>query len=124
MDATSSPEEPPHVPASDTIDNAETTSRPTHSLERINVGNRGVQLLVSTRDHLYNANGVEAGEDSWQVVGAWDDNSVHELTQILSQRQVQSNSPSPGPRPTRFGSSYGAGQTLGGASQGNGNARE
>jgi hypothetical protein len=87
------------------------TSLPTHRLENIKAGNHSVQLLVSTKDHLYQANVVEAGEQSWQVIGSWGDESVSELTQILSQRATK---PTPAPSTqSRFGSGYGAGKTLG-----------
>lgn len=88
------------------------TSRPTHHLEKIKVGNHGVQLLVSTKDHLYDANDVEAGEDSWQVIGAWEDSTVSELTQILSQRST-TGAPAQTSAQSRFGAGYGVGNTLG-----------
>lgn len=55
----------------DLPDTAADTSRPTHHLDSIKVGNHGVRLLVSTKDHLYKANDVEAGKDSWQAIGLW-----------------------------------------------------
>jgi hypothetical protein len=86
-------------------------ARPTHHLEDVKVGDLGVQLLVSTKDHLYNAKRVEAGEQSWQVIGSWEEGSVHELGKILGQREanMNRNSESSG----RFGSTYGSGQALG-----------
>ncbi|KAK2678724.1 hypothetical protein RAB80_003905 [Fusarium oxysporum f. sp. vasinfectum] len=62
--------------------------RPTHKLKNIKVGERGVQLLLSTKDHLYDAENVEAGNHSWQVVGAWEESSVKDLAQMLGSRQA------------------------------------
>ena len=52
----------------DPADPAAPTSLPTHRFENIKAGNNSVQLLVSTNNHLYQANVVEAGEQSWQVI--------------------------------------------------------
>lgn len=84
------------------------SSLPTHHLENIKAGNFSVQLLVSTRNQLYNAKDVEAGEDSWQVIGCWEDGSVSELTQMLSQQSATRSSAL-----SRFSGGYGAGKTLG-----------
>lgn len=90
--------------------------RPTHYLENIKLGNRGIQLLVSTKDHLYKATGVEAGEDSCQIIGAWEGDSIREISHILSQHFATATSQPP--ESPHFGS-YGSGQTLGGAPGGN-----
>lgn len=85
----------------------------THHLENVKVGNHSVQLLVSTHLQVYDASEVEAGEDSWQVIGAWEPSTASELTQILSQRSTtRAAAPSSDKQP-RFGASYGAGKTLG-----------
>jgi len=92
MPSHNSPHERRVTPADDdTTNQPETASgaevaRPTHRLNNIRCGGNGIQLLVSTRDHLYDANEVEAGDGSWQVVGAWSDESAPELTRMLSQR--------------------------------------
>lgn len=88
-------------------------SLPTHHLQNIKAGHHSVQLLVSTKDHLYEANDVEAGEDSWQVIGSWGDASVSELTQILSQRSTTQQPSASSSAQSRFGGGYGAGKTLG-----------
>ncbi|KAK2589594.1 hypothetical protein QQS21_012725 [Conoideocrella luteorostrata] len=61
---------------------------PTHRLNDIKAGDHSVQLLVSTKDHLYDAESVEAGTDSWQVIGAWGETSVPELSKMLSNRHI------------------------------------
>ncbi|KZL77390.1 uncharacterized protein CT0861_03101 [Colletotrichum tofieldiae] len=91
--------------------------RPTHQLEQLKVGENGVQLLVSTKDHLYNAKDVEAGKCGFQCVGAWSDESVRELGQILishrnDMKQSQA-SEAEAPRPFR-----GTGYTTGGSVHG------
>ncbi|KAL0930154.1 uncharacterized protein CTRU02_214974 [Colletotrichum truncatum] len=67
--------------------------RPTHHLEDLKVGDHGVQLLVSTKDHLYNAKNVEGGENSFQCVGAWSDESVRELGQMLISHRNETQNP-------------------------------
>ncbi|KXH48793.1 hypothetical protein CSIM01_13679 [Colletotrichum simmondsii] len=52
---------------------------PTHKLEHLKVGANGIQLLVSTKNHLYDAKNVESGDSSFQCVGAWSEGSVQEL---------------------------------------------
>lgn len=89
------------------------TTRPTHHLAKIKVGNHGVQLLVSTKEHVYEASEVEAGEESWQVIGAWSEDSVPELRQILSQRSTTIQSKGQSLGPARFGGGYGTGKKLG-----------
>ncbi|KAH8170354.1 hypothetical protein LIA77_09135 [Sarocladium implicatum] len=61
---------------------------PTHRLEGIKIGDYGVQLLISTKDHLYDAKDVEAGEHAFQAIGAWEESSVQELSKLISQREV------------------------------------
>jgi hypothetical protein len=102
-------------------DNVAELSLPTHHLENIKAGKHSVQLLVSTQNHLYKATDVEAGEDSWQVIGSWSDDSVSELTQILGQRSP-THSPAPSTAQSRFGGGYGAGKTLGTNSKHNSDA--
>ena len=102
----------------------DTVRRPTHHLEAIQVGDNSVQLLVSTKDHLYNAKNVGAGADSYQVIGSWEDSSVQELTKILSQRQVAANrQTSARTEESRFETTHGAGKPLARASSGNNNIR-
>ncbi|KAH6962046.1 hypothetical protein BKA56DRAFT_679591 [Ilyonectria sp. MPI-CAGE-AT-0026] len=91
------------------IDPPDASSRPTHQLEGVKVGDDGVQLLVSTKDHLYNAKNVEAGAKSWQVIGAWNDASVQELGKMINQRQTSLNRETS--TAAGFGS-YGTGYTL------------
>ncbi|KAK1574576.1 uncharacterized protein LY79DRAFT_565534 [Colletotrichum navitas] len=84
--------EPSDSPPSD----ASPHLRPTHQLEQLKVGENGVQLLISTKDHLYNAKDVEAGRCGFQCVGAWSDDSVRELGQMLiSHRNHMSQSQTP-----------------------------
>lgn len=87
-------------------------ARPIHYLEHIRVGNNGTQLLVSTQDHVYNARDVETGENCWQVIGTWTDQSVQELSAMLNNRSATRG----GGNTTQvkgFGTSYGTGHTLG-----------
>lgn len=81
----------------------ETTERPTHRLKDVKAGDNSVQLLVSTLDHIYDAECVEAGQNAWQVIGSWHEASVAELAKCLSTRQA------PGTQ-NRSGSSQGAGR--------------
>lgn len=71
--------------------------RPTHKLKNIKIGDSGVQLLLSTRDHLYDAESVEAGNHSWQVVGAWGESSVKDLAQVLGSRPTTADRQNGGP---------------------------
>lgn len=75
-------------PLNPTASEPDPVARPTHRLEGVKIGDYGVQLLVSTKDHLYDAKDVEAGEHAWQVVGAWEESSVQELGRLLAQREV------------------------------------
>lgn len=93
----------PQPPAAD-----DTSSRPTHHLEDVKVGDHGVQLLVSTKDHVYDAKNIEAGENSWQVVGAWNDAAVQVLAKMLMQRQSF-----PSREASRYSTTYGTGHTIG-----------
>jgi hypothetical protein len=91
----------------------ESVRRPTHHLDGIKVGENSVQLLVSTKDHLYNAKDVGAADNSYQVIGAWEDSSVQELTKILNQRQVITSRQASGSSGAkRFESTHGAGKSL------------
>lgn len=100
-------------------DSIDRSSRPTHVLEDVSVGDYGVQLLVSTKDHLYNAKNIEAGENSWQVIGSWNDASVQELAKMINQRQAKSNRETS--TAAGFGKTYGTGRSL--RAPGNGNVR-
>ncbi|KEY73244.1 hypothetical protein S7711_10157 [Stachybotrys chartarum IBT 7711] len=114
MEPVLDPTEDPSPSSTAAPDLTEEALRPTHYLEKIKVGNHGVQLLVSTKDHLYNANDVEAGESSWQVIGAWEDSSVSELTQMLSQRSAMASRTSEQTTgQMRYGAGYGTGKKLG-----------
>lgn len=93
-------------------DATELYSRPTHRLQEIKVGDNGVQLLVSTKDHLYDAKDVGAGVNSYQVIGSWEDSSVQELTKILNQRQVITNRQSPAYAEASRFEKHGAGKSL------------
>ncbi|KAK1963379.1 hypothetical protein LY78DRAFT_660390 [Colletotrichum sublineola] len=91
--------------------------RPTHQIEHMKVGEYGVQLLVSTKDHLYNAKDVEAGKGGFQCIGAWSDDSVRELDQIItSHRSHMNQSQTPGNEAPR--SFKGPGYTTGGVIHG------
>ncbi|KAJ3530993.1 hypothetical protein NM208_g9075 [Fusarium decemcellulare] len=93
-----------------------TASLPAHRLKGIAVGDRGVQLLVSTKNHLYDAEDVHAGEDAYQVIGAWEEGSVSELGKLLNQRQAALNRETVGT--ARFGTTYGTGKKLGSVEEG------
>jgi len=99
------PSSPPNLPAAELAD----TPVATHHLENVKVGSRSVQLLVSTHRQVYNATEVEAGEDAWQVIGAWEPSTASELTQILSQRSTTPAAVPSSAQSQRFG---GPGQTL------------
>ncbi|KAK7415036.1 hypothetical protein QQX98_006174 [Neonectria punicea] len=85
---------------------------PTHRLENVKTGDTSVQLLLSTQDDLYDVKNIATGANSWQVIGAWHEDSVQELGKMLSTRQAAPNGG------TAFGANHGAGRTLG-----NGNPR-
>lgn len=91
-------------------DEADATFRPTHRLKDIKAGDKSVQLLVSTKDHVYEAENVEVGIDAWQVIGAWEEASLPELWKCLSSRQTIAMQG--GTNNTAFGSRYGAGKSL------------
>ncbi|KAF5603981.1 hypothetical protein FPCIR_1042 [Fusarium pseudocircinatum] len=93
-------------------DETGSSSRPTHHLQEIKVGDNSVQLLVSTKDHLYDARDVGAGVNSYQVIGSWEDSSVQELTKMLSQRQVITNRQSSTYAETSRFEKHGAGKSL------------
>ncbi|KAH7121564.1 hypothetical protein EDB81DRAFT_766373 [Dactylonectria macrodidyma] len=86
------------------------SARPTHQLEDVKVGDYSVQLLLSTKDHLYDAKNIETGTNSWQVIGSWDDASVQELAKMINQRQTTQNRDTSAA--AGFGTAYGAGYTL------------
>ncbi|KAF7555085.1 hypothetical protein G7Z17_g2463 [Cylindrodendrum hubeiense] len=86
---------PEPKPSPDPID---PSSRPTHCLEDVRVGDYGVQLLV---------------------IGSWNDASVQELAKMINQRQTTANRDTAAA--AGFGSAYGSGYTLG--APGNGNVR-
>jgi hypothetical protein len=112
---TASVEADTHIPPQDAH---ESVSRPTHHLEGIKVGENSVQLLVSTKDHLYDAKDVGAADNSYQVIGSWEDSSVQELTKILSQRQVITTRQASGySGASRFEAAHGAGKSLNGTRQ-------
>lgn len=89
---------------------ADSTFRPTHRLKDIKAGDNSVQLLVSTKDHVYEAENVEAGVDAWQVIGAWEESSVPELSKCLSSRQTIARQS--GTNSSAFGTRYGTGKSL------------
>ncbi|KAF5535049.1 hypothetical protein FMEXI_11007 [Fusarium mexicanum] len=93
-------------------DEIESCSRPTHRLQEIKVGDNSVQLLVSTKDHLYDAKDVGAGVNSYQVIGSWEDSSVQELTKILNQRQIITNRQSPSYTEASRFEKHGTGKSL------------
>lgn len=86
------------------------TARPVHHLEHIRVGDNGVQLLVSTQDHVYDAKDVETGQHCWQVIGTWTDQSVQELTAMVSTRSTTRSGNAT--QSKGFGG-FGTGHTLG-----------
>lgn len=87
MTDSSSNQTPGADPISESSNDRPNSLRPTHRLEQLKVGERGVQLLVSTHDHLYDAKNVEGGNNSFQCVGGWNDTSIHELGQMLISHQ-------------------------------------
>ena len=91
-------------------------ARPIHYLEHVRVGNNGTQLLVSTQDHVYNARDVETGENCWQVIGTWTDQSVQELSAMLNNRSATRGGEGGGGNAAQvkgFGTSYGTGRKIG-----------
>lgn len=100
-----------HVDAS--LDDDVVPSVPTHKLKDIKAGDNSVQLLVSTKDHVYDADGVEAGVDSWQVIGAWDESALAELSKFLTIRQQTQAAQGSGSQRAAFGNRFGGGQKLG-----------
>lgn len=95
----------------DMPEDVDPTWRPTHRLKDIKAGDNSVQLLVSTKDHLYEAEAVEAGADSWQVIGAWEESSLGELSKCLGSRQTTGRQS--GTDNAAFGTRYGSGKSLG-----------
>lgn len=85
--------------------------RPTHRLKDILAGDNSVQLLVSTKDYIYDAEHVVAGVDSFQVIGTWDESALAELSKCLGARQQTARQGSS--RNTAFGTKYGGGKKLG-----------
>lgn len=85
--------------------------RPTHLLKDIKAGDGSVQLLISTKDSVYDAENIEAGTNSWQVIGSWEESSLVELTKILSTRATEAVATTSSD--SKFGSKYGGGQKLG-----------
>lgn len=84
---------------------------PTHKLKAIKAGDNSVQLLVSTKDHLYDADGVEAGINSCQVIGAWDESALGELSNII---RCRSGTAAPGTaQSAKFNTRFGGGHKLG-----------
>ncbi|RKK81731.1 hypothetical protein BFJ71_g15516 [Fusarium oxysporum] len=98
-----------HNPNPDFQDRLENLNRPTHKLKDVKIGDSGVQLLLSTKDHLYDAQTVQAGNDSWQIIGAWGESSVKDLAQMLSTRAPTANRQNTAPANFK----YGTGQKLG-----------
>lgn len=104
----------------DVAEGPDPTMRPTHRLKDIKAGDDSVQLLVSTKDHVYDAENVEAGVNSWQVIGAWDESSVPELSKFLSSRQTTIARDYNGK--STFGTMYGSGFKLGRREESSGTA--
>lgn len=113
--------DPPQDDAAFEEDDDGAPLNPTHRLRNIKAGDNSVQLLISTKDHVYDADGVEAGTGAWQVIGGWDESALGELSKCLTARQrtgqrggsqgePQGGS---GPRGGGFASRYGGGQKLG-----------
>lgn len=90
-------------------------TRPTHRLKGVKCGENGAQLMLSTRDHTYDLDDVVAGNGTWQVVGAWSDESAPELTKMLSQRISVGSSTQSATRPQASAQPHfdGAGKRLG-----------
>ncbi|KAI9167806.1 Tyrosinase family protein asqI [Paramyrothecium foliicola] len=107
-----------NTPTDPLPDAHEPDARPTHRLQEVKVGDSGVQLLVSTKDHLYDARNIEAGRQSWQVIGSWEEGSVQELGKILAQREATLSRDNG--ETARFGATYGTGQALGSSELGRG----
>ncbi|KAK1469609.1 hypothetical protein CMEL01_01376 [Colletotrichum melonis] len=75
---------------------------PTHKLEHLKVGANGVQLLVSTQNHLYDAKNVEGGDSSFQCVGSWGEGSVQELGKMVVSHRTHTDRPHNTPPATTF----------------------
>ncbi|KAL4403615.1 hypothetical protein CABS03_15067 [Colletotrichum abscissum] len=75
---------------------------PTHKLEHLKVGANGVQLLVSTKNHLYDAEDVEGGNSSFQCVEAWSEGSVQELGKMVVSHRTHTDRPHNTPSATSF----------------------
>lgn len=95
----------------DPLDDIKPYSHATHQLTGIKSGDFSVQLLISTKDQLYDAQNVETGCNSWQVIGGWEESSLGELTSLLSTRPAMASQNTKGT--TSFGTRYGGGQKLG-----------
>ncbi|KAF7534079.1 hypothetical protein G7054_g6512 [Neopestalotiopsis clavispora] len=86
---------------------------PTHRLRAIKAGARGVQFLVSSKEHLYDVEEMEGGDGVWQAVGVWEDATIQESIRTLRQRQQDGELP---PKTTIAGEKagiFGAGRKLG-----------
>lgn len=60
---------------------------PTHRLKSVKAGVNGVQLFVSSKEHLYDIEDMEGGDHVWQAVGVWEDPTIQEGIRTLRQRQ-------------------------------------
>ncbi|KAK2040712.1 hypothetical protein LZ31DRAFT_35959 [Colletotrichum somersetense] len=74
--------------ASDSPESDPTTHlRPTHRVKKTTCGEYGAQLLISTRDHVYDAEDVETGKSAITCIGSWNDGSVGGLAQIIVEHR-------------------------------------
>lgn len=101
----------------DVADDNDHGLRPTHRLKDISTGDNSVQLLVSTKDHLYNAEAVSTGTSSCQVIGAWQDSTIEELSNCISVWQNTAARRNNADK-AAFGTRYGSGKSLDGTVHG------
>ncbi|KAI1864400.1 uncharacterized protein JN550_008957 [Neoarthrinium moseri] len=66
-------------------------SHPTHRLRNVRLGNNSVMFYVSSKDHLYDVEELEAGDGAWHSVGVWEDPTIQQGIRDLRQRQLASS---------------------------------
>lgn len=87
----------------------------THQLRDVRAADDGVQLFVSnTPDHTFALENVEAGQRSWQCVGAWSDETIQAVARTIGPGR-QEGAVARGGRAERSGSGAGGGNGSGGS---------
>ncbi|KAK3182141.1 hypothetical protein K4F52_006510 [Lecanicillium sp. MT-2017a] len=111
----------PHASASSpaidapAADAARPTMTQTHQLRDVRAADDAVQLFVSnTPDHTFALENVEAGERSWQCVGAWSDETIQAVARAIGPGR-QEGAAARGGRAERSGSGAGGGNGSGGS---------